>query len=231
MLSTKRLSHSRGNRFRARTTALLSAALVALGSLVLSPGPAAAAGAGPSAVTLCATDLRYGDSGGCVERLQQRLNEVGLNCGNRLADDGVFGLATRMRVFAFQGRNRLAMDGIVGPLTRAKLADPDVSLSVDCDATVEAQIRAVFPDSIENKAIRVARCESGINPIAVGLNTNGTKDIGVFQFNTGGTLQEYLPGSTTLIKIQNALTSTENIRAAYALYRARGWQPWTCRNA
>jgi hypothetical protein len=64
------------------------------------------------------------------------------------------------------------------------------------DSTVEGQIRAVFPDSIENKAIRVARCESGLNPIAVGLNTNGTKDVGVFQFNTGGTLQEYLPGNS-----------------------------------
>jgi hypothetical protein len=204
--------------------------LVSLGSMVLSPVSPAAAEAGTSAVTLCTVDLEYGESGSCVERLQRRLNEM-LDCGNELDVDGAFGVLTRQRVFAFQGRNRLTMTGEVGSVTRAKLADPDEGLGVACDDTVESQIRSVFPDSIENKAIRVARCESGLNPIAVGLNTNGTKDVGVFQFNTGGTLQEYLPGSTTAVEIDNALHSVDNIRAAYSLYQDRGWQPWTCGNA
>ncbi|TWD83705.1 putative peptidoglycan binding protein [Kribbella amoyensis] len=223
------LSRSADLRFRAKAAALLCAVLVAIGAI--PPSPAAAAEAGTSAVTLCDVVLEYGESGSCVERLQRRLNELGLNCGNVLAVDGVFGTATRMRVFAFQGRNRLDLVGVVGPVTRAKLADPDEGLAVACDATVERQIRAVFPASIANKAVRVARCESGLNPIAVGLNTNGTKDVGVFQFNTGGTLQEFLPGRDTGEKIDRALSSADNIHAAYDLYRARGWQPWTCRDA
>lgn len=230
-MKTKVTEDSSRNRFRARKTALLSALIVGLGSIVVSPGPAAAAETGTSAETLCTITLEYGESGNCVERLQRRLNELGLNCGNELGVDGAFGTATRMRVFAFQGRNRLDMTGVVGSVTRAKLADPDEGLAAVCDSTVESQIRAVFPDSIENKAIRVARCESGLNPIAVGLNTNGTKDVGVFQFNTGGTLQEYLPGRDTGEQIDRALSSADNIHAAYDLYRARGWQPWTCGDA
>lgn len=38
--------------------------------------------------------------GSCVERLQRRLNELGLNCGNQLSADGVFGTTTEDRVFA-----------------------------------------------------------------------------------------------------------------------------------
>ncbi|MEO3926246.1 peptidoglycan-binding protein [Micromonosporaceae bacterium B7E4] len=210
---------------------VMGAALLSLGSIVLWPMSPASADVGTSAATLCDVDLEYGESGSCVERLQRRLNELGLNCGNQLAVDGAFGAATRMRVFAFQGRNRLTMTGEVGSATRSKLANPDEGLAVACDSTVESQIRAVFPDSIANKAVRVARCESGLNPIAVGLNTNGTKDVGVFQFNTGGTLQEYLPGSTVAVQIDRALSSADNIHAAYDLYRARGWQPWTCGDA
>lgn len=230
-MSTEVVERSAHIRFRTSTAALLSVVLVALGSLVLSPGPAAATGAGTSAVTLCDIELEYGESGSCVERLQRRLNELGLNCGNQLDVDGAFGTATRMRVWAFQGRNRLSLTGVVGSVTRAKLANPDEGLAVACDATVESQIRAVFPESIANKAVRVARCESGLNPIAVGLNTNGTNDVGVFQFNTGGTLQEYLPGRDNGEKIDRALSSADNIHAAYNLYRARGWQPWTCGDA
>lgn len=218
-----------GTRFRVRVTIAMSAAPVSLGSMVLWPFSPASADV--SATTLCNVDLEYRDSGSCVERLQRRLNELGLNCGNQLAVDGAFGPATRMRVFAFQGRNRLAMVGKVGSVTRSKLANPDQGLAVACNSTVESQICVVFPESIENKAIRVARCESGLNPIAVGVNTKGTKDVGVLQFNTGGTLQEYLPGGTVAAKIDNALSSADNIHAAYDLYRARGWQPWTCRDA
>jgi hypothetical protein len=209
----------------------MCATLVLLASSVLWPMSSASAYPETSAAALCDVDLEYGESGSCVERLQRRLNELGLNCGNQLSVDGGFGAATRMRVFAFQGRNRITMTGEVGSVTRSKLTTPDQGLSVACDSTVESQIRSVFPDSIANKAVRVARCESGLNPIAVGLNTNGTKDVGVFQFNTGGTLQEYLPGATLAVQVDNALSSADNIHAAYDLYRARGWQPWTCGNA
>lgn len=215
------------SRRRRGLSAILIAAMLGTAMAVISPAAPASA-----AVTLCDTTLRYGSSGDCVRRLQQRLNELGLNCGNQLTVDGAFGRVTRMRVYAFQGRNRLAVDGVVGPITRGKLASPDETLGVSCDATIANQIRAIWPDGVQEKAIRVAICESGLNPIAVGgPNSNGTLDYGVFQFNGGGTLQEYLPGTTTAAKIDAALHSEDNIRAALRLYQARGWQPWACGGA
>ncbi|MGB9376504.1 MAG: peptidoglycan-binding protein [Mycobacteriales bacterium] len=185
-----------------------------------------------AATVLCDATLSMGSSGNCVEKLQRRLNELGLDCGNQLTVDGQFGAQTRMRVYAFQGRNRLDADGVVGPVTRGKLANPDEGLNVSCDAGVAAQIRDIFPDSVEDKAIRVARCESGLNPIAVGgPNGNGTLDFGVFQFNDGGTLQSYLPGSNARQKVDASLHADDNIRAALALWRDRGWQPWSCGGA
>lgn len=208
-------------------SALLIAAALGTAMVVMSPASPAAA-----EVTLCDTSLSIGDSGDCVRRLQRRLNELGLNCGNELTVDGQFGRLTRMRVFAFQGRNRLEVHGIVGVHTRAKLANPDERLGVSCPATIADRIRAIWPDAHEEKAIRVARCESGLNPIAVGgPNSNGTLDFGVFQFNDGGTLQGYLPGANLAAKIDNSLRSDDNIRAALALFRDRGWQPWTCGDA
>jgi len=212
---------------RLRLTRLVLAAVV-LGA-GLSVVPAASASA---QVQLCDRTLELGDSGSCVATLQRRLNELGLNCGNALTVDGVFGRLTRMRVYAFQGRNRLVVDGIVGTATRAKLASPDETLDVSCDTDVAQLIRQIWPDGSEDKAVRVARCESGLNPIAVGgPNSNGTLDYGVFQFNDGGTLQTYLAGDTLRAKVDAALHAEANIRAALQLFRDRGWDPWTCRDA
>ena len=214
-----------------RVAAALAAVAVGIGLLVAGPAPPAAAG-DVSTMALCDRTLRYGDTGECVARLQRRLNNLGLNCGNRLAVDGVFGRATRMRVYAFQGRNRLAVDGIVGDNTRRKLNNPDEGLSVSCDDAIRRAIRNIWPDRVEAKAIRVAQCESGLNPIAVGgPNSNGSLDFGVFQFNNGGTLQAYLPGDTYRKKVDASLHATANIRAALRLWRDRGWQPWTCGDA
>ncbi|HEX6685508.1 MAG TPA: peptidoglycan-binding protein [Candidatus Limnocylindrales bacterium] len=208
-------------------SALLVTAALATGMAIAAPASPASA-----AVTLCDVSLRIGDSGDCVRKLQRRLNELGLDCGNELAVDGQFGSVTRMRVFAFQGRNRLEVHGIVGVHTRAKLANPDERLGVSCPGTIADRIRAIWPDASEEKAIRVARCESGLNPIAVGgPNSNGTLDFGVFQFNDGGTLQGYLPGANLAAKTDNSLHSDDNIHAALALFRDRGWQPWACGDA
>ena len=217
-----------GHGARRRWAATLLGLAIGAG-LVVAPVAAAPAYA---ATALCDRTLQYGDSGSCVERLQRRLNELGLDCGNQLTVDGVFGRITRMRVYAFQGRNRLEVDGIVGPNTRDKLANPDEGLGVSCDSAVASLIRQIWPDGSEDKAVRVARCESGLNPIAVGgPNSNGTLDFGVFQFNNGGTLQSYLPGDTYRAKVDNALHAEANIRAALQLWRDRGWDPWSCRDA
>lgn len=62
--------------------------------------------------------LRRGSRGDDVRALQQRLNELGYNCGKA---DGIFGRQTYNAVRAFQRQNGLAVDGIVGKNTRSKL--------------------------------------------------------------------------------------------------------------
>lgn len=72
-----------------------------LGDRVMAPMPA----------------LSIGDRGPEVRELQERLNTF----GNHLTTDGVFGMATRAAVVAFQAEKGLTPDGIVGPKTRAAL--------------------------------------------------------------------------------------------------------------
>lgn len=74
-------------------------------------------------------DLRRGDDGTAVKRLQALLN-VG---GAGLAEDGNFGPATEAAVRAFQRARHLVVDGIVGPQTWTALLSvpgrsPDVIL-------------------------------------------------------------------------------------------------------
>jgi len=89
-------------------------------------------------------------------------------------------------------------------------------------STVKARIMDVFGPVAGPHAIRIARCESHFDPHAVGRNRNGTRDYGVFQLNSGGTMQGL--GLTAA----EALDWRTNIDAAYRLYRRRGWQPWVC---
>ncbi|NLJ98983.1 MAG: hypothetical protein GX320_06950 [Tissierellia bacterium] len=62
--------------------------------------------------------LRRGSRGSQVVTLQNRLNQLGYNCGKA---DGIFGTATYNAVVKFQRANGLAVDGIVGNATISKL--------------------------------------------------------------------------------------------------------------
>jgi hypothetical protein len=72
-------------------------------------------------------------------------------------------------------------------------------------------------------AVRIAYCESKLNPKAINrANRNGTTDRGLFQLNDGGTMQRLG------VKAQQAFDPTVNARAARVLFEDRGWQPWSC---
>lgn len=66
------------------------------------------------------TVLKLGSQGAEVKALQERISGLGL--GLTLAPDGVYGLATKRAVIAFQAANGLKADGMVGPVTREALA-------------------------------------------------------------------------------------------------------------
>ena len=78
-----------------------------------NPAPSDSTSSNPITVT-----LRKGNKGSQVKLLQQRLKELGYNCG---AIDGSFGSQTLSAVRAFQKDYGLKVDGVVGPQTRAAL--------------------------------------------------------------------------------------------------------------
>lgn len=89
-------------------------------------------------------------------------------------------------------------------------------------------IRHIWPDNTENQAIRVFRCESNLNP-----NTVNWRDV---HYAHGRIYR----GSWGLAQIgalhtwaykhhpRELLNPWRNLRAALRLYRANGWQPWSC---
>lgn len=72
------------------------------------------------------------------------------------------------------------------------------------------------------QARRIVACESTWNHRATHRNRNGTVDYGLFQLNSGGTMQ------SLGITAAQALEPQANIDAAYRLFKRRGWQPWVC---
>jgi hypothetical protein len=94
-------------------------------------------------------------------------------------------------------------------------------------SAVAAIINQVFPANLAAQATRVAQCESSLRADAVNHNTNGTEDLGIFQLNTGGTLQGLLTAlGYPAADVNQAYDPGFNARAAYLLYQQRGWEPW-----
>lgn len=85
---------------------------------------------------------------------------------------------------------------------------------------VAALVRARFPAAQRGHAVRVAWCESRLRARATGHNRNGTVDRGVFQLNSGGTMQGLG------LSAADALEAEANIDGAYRLWRRAGWRPW-----
>lgn len=84
--------------------------------------------------------------------------------------------------------------------------------------SVEDMIRARWAGTgHEERAVRIARCESGFDPLA--KNRSSTA-FGVFQFLNSTW------GGTGIAKTSDPRLQIE---AAYRLWRARGWSPWVCR--
>lgn len=89
----------------------------------------------------------------------------------------------------------------------------------DLETDVEKYIYEVF--GIENYkiAIAIAKSESGLREDAIGVNTNGSVDIGIFQINS----VHYKKDECQLQKI---VTAKGNVDCAYSIYKASGWNPW-----
>jgi len=101
----------------------------------------------------------------------------------------------------------------------APAAAPSPPAGATDPASVEALIREIWPDELEERALTIARRESGLNP-----NVHNYCCYGVFAiyFEMG---RNFLPqmGVTSAEQLFDPRT---NITAAYRLYTLAGWKPW-----
>lgn len=83
---------------------------------------------------------------------------------------------------------------------------------------VKQAIRDVWPDGSEDKAISVARCESGLNP-----NARNGPYLGLWQFHRDTWQTWRYDGMSDDPRDH---TPADQTRVALRLYSSRGWSPW-----
>ncbi|MFF7718830.1 peptidoglycan-binding protein [Streptomyces luteogriseus] len=154
----------------------------------------------------CQEPVRDGQSDKCVREVQQLLAGTGVTIGI----DGIFGPETLRRVEAFQLRVGLNVDGIVDDDTKRALYDEDVSLKTWSKKQVADRVHEVFGEKADT-AVRIARCQSFLDPLYITPNTNGTRNWGVFQISDAR-LRD-LRGTP-----EKAMDPDWNIRAAHRLW-------------
>lgn len=100
---------------------------------------------------------------------------------------------------------------------------------------IAAIIRLYFPPAQWDNAIRIANCESGLNPAAIGENKDSTgkvlsRDYGLFQFNDASTLPGWLSRTgEDPQNFQKALDPHWSARAAALKVAAdKNWGAWSC---
>ncbi|WP_207957567.1 peptidoglycan-binding protein, partial [Streptomyces sp. YIM 98790] len=202
--------------------ALLSAVLLTavvtwnVRGAVDSPGPAAEESAEPREPAPdddrmlfsaeCADVIAFGQHDDCVRELQELL----AGHGARIGIDGQFGPETLRRVQAFQVLAGLEADGMVGDATKEALYSADVSLATWTPEQVTERIREVFTEE-PDLAVRIADCQSFLDPLHILGNTDGSRNWGVFQISDAR-LRDLRATP------EEALDPEWNIEAAYRLW-------------
>lgn len=132
---------------------------------------------------------------------------------------------------AWQKANGLVVDGIVGPQTLRSLdLGPSATATVSAvrvsppvpepgNGTVESIIRDVWPDDIEDEAVRIATRESRLVPTAANACCYGLMQI---HFRAHRAWLTTL-GITSPEQLLDARTNAE---VGYQLYLIDGWNPW-----
>lgn len=97
---------------------------------------------------------------------------------------------------------------------------PQATVSAEIITTEKEQIIAYIVEVFKEDApdaFNVLFCENrGLNPRAVNLNKNGTRDLGIFQLNDA-----YWGG-------EENFDWKLNIDKAHKIFEKQGWKPWTC---
>lgn len=86
------------------------------------------------------------------------------------------------------------------------------------ELTIEEKIAKTFPENPE-VMVAVAKAESNLNPLAINRNTNGSRDIGLFQINS-------VHGGNDL----EMFDVDKNLEAARKVYDKQGITAWSAVN-
>lgn len=117
------------------------------------------------------------------------------------------------------GTTTLRTLGLIGTAGDVTASHPAVRDNLPPGATVEDVVRFVWPDDLEDHAVRIAYRESRFVPTA-----RNACCFGLFQIHWAAH-RAWLAdiGVTSPDQLLNAAT---NARAALALYQRDGWSPW-----
>lgn len=158
----------------------------------------------------CPAAVSIGRQDQCVREVQTLLAEA----GTVIKIDAAFGPQTQRRVLAFQVLAGLPADGVVDDATKRELYAGRVSLWTWVPDRVERRIREVFYEQ-PDLAVRVARCQSFLDPLWVSGNADGSRSWGLFQMPDQA-LRRYA-GTTAL-----AFDPEWNIQAAHRIWAETG---------
>lgn len=193
--------------------------LVCLVALALMPAPAAAATHGPipsrpPALACSPEGCIFGEDGQMVDGFKYSASAAPLPGSVGWWEHTTYQPpGTRVRVRACVGAIPFPT-GQCGPA--AEMVTP-------WPRTVEEVIRSHFPGAVGDQAMRVARCESGLDPRAV----SPTDDHGLFQLHATAHRARF-PAVTgqSWSEVYDAETNTTYARW---LYDQSGWTPWACK--
>jgi len=119
----------------------------------------------------------------------------------------------------------VAVNSIPSPTPEPKLKPRSTARAIiikPYEEEVKSYIKEVWGANAD-RAISVARCESGLNPNALNNNPRtGDYSVGVFQINLHGSLATNRPSEEWLRDYKN------NVEYAYRMFQSSGWTPWTC---
>lgn len=101
------------------------------------------------------------------------------------------------------------------PIEYAQAEEPAREILIEIipeEKTIEQKIRETFPED-PDRAVKIAQCESGLNPKAV----SPTNDHGLMQINK------------SVHNVDGDIYDVDtNLKFARKLYDERGWKPWVC---
>lgn len=160
--------------------------------------------------------------------------------GYSIVIDGDYGQQTTKMVKLWQKANGLFEDGCAGPITLRSLGldrpptasggttaqapaagsgDPPPPVPAADPGDVESIIREVWPDDLEDEAVRIAKRESSLVPTAKNSCCSGLLQIHKIHL-------AWLCPELGICSRDQLLDARTNAIAGYALYQRDGWGPW-----